>query len=287
MPLSKSSRDQILRRAERVTEAEWKDKLRPIFEQTITDIVSKVQNVDPNSFQLHNLKTILGNVQGVVDDFAEKFGVGLSAAQQRAASLAEDHLSEVAERSGISLVATHGLAPDLAAAIVPVSQAAVEFFASDMSKVIGTEISIGMVQGKSTYEVAKAIQDRFESSMMSLGRAETIARTELASAYNYAQQFRAQDVASRVPTARKAWISTHRPDARQNHIELEEQTNERPIPIDEEFVIPPDPEKGIPSETCMFPADPTLSPANRISCACISVIVDAADYPELAEEEGA
>jgi hypothetical protein len=130
---------------------------------------------------------------------------------------------------------------------------------------LANSIRSGVSEGKSNNEIASDLTDSFDN--MSDGRAATIARTETASAFNYASNETATDM---MPDgATKTWNTTSS-DPRPAHEEADGQT----VPIDESF--------DVDGEDLDYPGDPDGSADNIINCLCVVSY----DYPSESEVTG-
>ena len=130
----------------------------------------------------------------------------------------------------------------------------------------------GESEGKSTTEMAADLSDSFDN--MSIGRAGTIARTETASAYNYASLDTAQDI---MPDgATKVWEVTS-----DNPRPWHEEADGQEVPIEEPF--------DVDGEDMDHPGDPDGSAENVVNCMCVmsyNYPTEAAPGEEVPEGEG-
>jgi hypothetical protein len=123
----------------------------------------------------------------------------------------------------------------------------------------------GVSEGLSTSDIASNLTDDFDN--MSIGRAGTIARTETASAFNYASNETATDM---MPDgATKTWNTTSE-NPRPAHDEADGQT----VDINDSF--------DVGGEDLQFPGDPDGSPDNIINCMCVVSY----EYPSESEVTG-
>ena len=116
--------------------------------------------------------------------------------------------------------------------------------------------------GQSERGLADSIREAFDQTYE--GRAETVARTETASAYGSASQASLEDSS----WTHKRWLSAHDSAVRDSHREMDGEV----VPVDERF-----------SNGLMFPGDPDGPAEEVINCRCVSV---AATPEEVAALEG-
>ena len=129
---------------------------------------------------------------------------------------------------------------------------------------LANTIRQGVDEGLTTPQIASSLTYQFDN--MSVGRAGTIARTETASAFNYASQQTATDLMPDGST--KTWNTTS-DKPRPWHEDADGQT----VPIDEPFIVM--------DEEMDFPGDSNGSEANVINCLCVVSY----DYSKAAGEE--
>jgi hypothetical protein len=106
-------------------------------------------------------------------------------------------------------------------------------------------------------------------------QADRIAITETNRAYSYAQQVRGEEMAETNEGLRKIWISSHKPNAREDHLEVEAESMEKPLEIDEDF--------NVGGEQALMPHDSRLSAAQSCNCGCTIVYVNSDSAGEMAE----
>lgn len=90
-------------------------------------------------------------------------------------------------------------------------------------------LNLGILQGKSTFEVAVDLQDVIKNR--SLARIETIARTEIARGVGAVQFGAYEEWEQELPGLKKQWLATKDAYVRKGHLELHGVS----LPIDEKF----------------------------------------------------
>jgi uncharacterized protein with gpF-like domain len=123
-------------------------------------------------------------------------------------------------------------------------------------------IEQGLQQGESRKELMSRISSDFDE--IGKGRAETIANTETAAAFNYSRDLAMREAG----VTHKRWLHSQSPlikEPRLTHLEADGQT----VPIDEPFDV-----GGV---QFMRPADDSLGagPEDIINCHCVAIPVEA------------
>jgi len=112
----------------------------------------------------------------------------------------------------------------------------------------------GRQDGLSHYDIGKQIDDMLGDSWD--GRGETISRTEVNGAMNYAGL---QDAKAMAPDLNKVWSTTGMDNVREWHQDADGQS----VPQDEPFIVM--------GEEMDCPGDDAGSPENVINCACCTL----------------
>jgi len=125
---------------------------------------------------------------------------------------------------------------------------------------IQSELTLGVMGGKTPQEVAKAIGKNLKdpSIFTSIGaRAEVITKTEMGRVFSQAAELRMEQAAEYVQGLEKQWRHVGHPKVpRPTHLEADGQH----VPVDESFNI-----GGVPM---MFPRDPAAPIDETINCGC-------------------
>ncbi|HFK1513663.1 MULTISPECIES: phage minor head protein [Bacillus cereus group] len=116
-------------------------------------------------------------------------------------------------------------------------------------------ISVAITGNLTVSALITALQDL---QVFSRGRASSVAKNEVLTALSIAQQ---ESYGQSPAVTGKMWVHTDRQEGnpRGNH----QRMDGLEMPVDEEFEIEDS------DETCMFPREPKLSPAERMHCHCI------------------
>ncbi len=116
------------------------------------------------------------------------------------------------------------------------------------------------------------INDKLRTgSNMSYARAERIATTEMLRTTSLIARERQLEISEIDPTVVKTWVNSHKPGAREGHLEAEAVYSSNPIPVNMPFRVR---SKFTDSyEECQFPRDYSLSAKNTVWCACTSLTI--------------
>jgi hypothetical protein len=155
--------------------------------------------------------------------------------------------------------------PDEAQAFIDARENLMSGVAQETFDSVKAELQDGLDKGESYKELSKRLSDKFDE--ITEGRAQTVASTEVASAYGYAR-----NEAMKASGAKfKLWLGSGRPPGtlhgmRPAHAaaHYEQQTRA----IDEPFVVG--------GEALMFPTDASLGagPEMTINCHCVALPAD-------------
>lgn len=96
-------------------------------------------------------------------------------------------------------------------------------------------------------------------------RAETDLRTEMQRTFNLSTFSQQRQSARRIPGLTKSWLGTGDVHTRRSHLQAHIFYKDRPIPVDEPFIIGPKRAK------LMYPGDPNGPPEETINCRCRSI----------------
>jgi hypothetical protein len=137
-------------------------------------------------------------------------------------------------------------------------------------KLLNTQLSKGEISKAKFDKLMKPINKGLESgSMMSYARAERIARTEMNRASSFANWQRGLDVADTNPDARKIWVSSNKPNLREDHKATEIQSKADPPKINQPF--------NVAGHEAMYPRDPALPVGEVVGCGCTMVYINKTD----------
>lgn len=265
----------FLKSRDKLTAFEWRENLKPLLESLSAEINTAILSHDQSFWTLANLKQIRNQVNGIVAKYDAQFSSMMESAQNGVASVTIESMKKQFTEAGLSHSGTFFHIDQIIAGIHPLTANFISGYFGQMSKIINNEIAIGLSNGLSVSEVAQSIEDKFDSSQMSYARAEKIAMTELNRASSFAQHQAGIELKANNPTLKKIWINSHKPAARQTHIDVEEETTKNPIDIEEDFEVVD--ESTGETEYGQFPRDPSFSAGNSVNCGCTVIYVNGED----------
>lgn len=224
-----------------------------------------------------------GNVQRALGDLVREFGRtyegrlnGLDAEIER---LVRDFHGEKQDAAGRSLGAPVTTIPQLEV---------LRGFRADLirgmeAETIGrisNEINLGVLAGKSPFEIQQAIRPfvtpirrKDGSTIGILARSEMISRTEINRVFALTNQAQQANEAAALEAIgekpMKIWVTAGDDRVRESHvqagIDYGIDGDPGPIPIDEPFIVG--------GEELRFPLDPAASPAATVGCRCVTTLV--------------
>jgi len=183
--------------------------------------------------------------------------------EQLAADLSEvlgDALPDILIDAGQDVLDGFLPAPEEARAFINERQNLMTDVSQEVFDSVKAELQEGLDKGESYRELAKRLSDKFEE--ISEGRAQTVASTEVASAYGKARN----DAMIESGVKYKIWVGSGRPPGtpggmRPAHAAAHYM--QQTVPFDEPFIVD--------GEELMYPTDPKGSPENIINCHCVAL----------------
>lgn len=258
----------FFKKRDKVLASEWTTTLRPIYAQMQYEIDALIKSYDKSFWNLVNLKAINRQITEITRRFDKQFSEALVASQGKAIGFTVDQINRQFVAAGLGSPSLAFSYETVLGGVSPLTQVIVDNFAGDVAKRINAEVARSLTSGEATFSLANRLAD----SGISQASAERIAMTELNRAASFAQQIRGEELAKDNADLRKIWVSSHKPDSREAHLQVEEESAKAPLLIDEDFNIPL--KKGG-TEPALFPHDPRLSAENSVNCGCTIVYVNA------------
>lgn len=227
-----------------------------------TEVAAAVASTEWQAFYLPQLK---GAIERALEDFGQKYGVEMRELQRQfweeGLNMTDLPLREVGiwqampEIDTTMLSILQGYSTDLVTGLT-----------RDAIKRVNTEITLGLMGGKSPYEVmgsvGRNLKDRsiFKSIR---DRADTIVHTEAGRVLEASGQLRKEAAAKTIPGLQKQWYYGHSPKSpRLDHLAAARRYapggDPGPIPVDAPFLVA--------GEKLMYPKDPAGSAKNTIRC---------------------
>jgi len=213
-------------------------------------------------WEAYYLPQMKGAIQRAMEEFGMKYQVTLGDAQTDFWELGKNRVDLPLKAVGITIAIPEiditglSIMQDFAADLV-------KGLASDASKRISQEITMGLMGQKTPYEVMQGVGRNLKDKSIFksiAARAETITRNEAGRVLEMAAQARASKAAEVVPGLMKEW--RHGAGARMprmSHLAAEGQIRKVNEPFD------------VGGEKLMYPRDPAGSAGNTINCGCYTV----------------
>lgn len=254
----------------------WTQQGKPIIERMQADITAQLKTYPASYWNVTNMKAITRAVSQAVAQAEVQFSKSLYAGQRATMEMAVDELTKQFKSAGLGSVSRAFMADEVMGGINPLTQVIMEHFKEDVAKRINSEIAFSLTNGEGAFAASGRMQDAIGLSTAS---ADRIAVTEMNRAYSYAQQIRGEEMAAENGSLRKIWVSSHSPDAREDHLQVEQESMENPLEIDADFEVPG--KNGI--ELAQMPHDARLSAANSVNCKCTVAYVNVEDAEAMAK----
>ena len=145
---------------DKMTLVEWR-KLRQIMQAAENEILQKLKAIDITEWGTYNLTRILGNIDQTIRRFDFAFKEALPASQKTLVDYAAFIADKNAALAGLTVPGDLFISDEVMQALKPLSQGFIEFFTGDMTKIVNSEITMGVVNQESIHVVAKRIKDKF------------------------------------------------------------------------------------------------------------------------------
>lgn len=227
------------------------------------DIVAEIAGA--KDFEAFRLPKLLGSVDRLADDWAEKYGIETRDLIRRGFLLGVDKVDDPIRAAGFDISL-----PEPSLSILQASERAtvdlITRLSRDAREDIKREILLGANGGKTPFEVIEEVGRNLDDPSVFgtiANRAEVITRTEIGRVQSLATQLRQEEAARIVPGLKKMWLSSF--VQRANHIVIHGQVKD----VDEPFDVPG--AGRCPGEKLMFPRDPGGSACQTVNCGCQSV----------------
>ena len=227
-------------------------KVMSILENARVQVAGAVASTEWDIYYIPQLKEAVGRA---VDGFRQRY------LSEQAGALGNMWNAGIdAVDSPLQYVGIGGLAPEISRSALEVMQGysadLIGGLSADALKKINNEITLGIMGGKTPFEVMQAVglNLKDKSVFASIGhRAEAITRTETARVHSAAREGRMEATVEANPEEQwvKKWISSGKANPRDNHAALDGVT----VPVDEDFP------GGIP-----YPHAPGLDASEVVNC---------------------
>ncbi len=237
-----------------------------LLDQARREVGDRVATSD---WQAHHLPQLKDAVGRALENFRWRYQADLNSALGNMWDAGIDMVDGPLSSIGIS-----ALAPEISRAALEILQGysadLIRGLTEDALKKVNNELTMGILGGKTPWEVMQAIGKNLEDAGVFgkiATRAETITRTEMARVHSSARQARQQKVMEAHPELhwKKQWISSGKYHPRPHHAAL----NGKVVDVNENF------SGGIP-----YPHAPGLPASESINCGC-SHVLTLADWEQL------
>ena len=244
---------ELIRKADGLEEDAVKRVIQ-LVERTRKEVAGIVASTEWQHFYLPQLRASL---ERALEDFAQKYSVDMRGVQREFWEQGIDSVDLPLREAGI-LQAIPEIDAQMLSVLQGFSADLVTGLSKDAIKKISQEVTLGMMGGKSPYEVMGAVGRNLKDKSIFKSikdRAETIVRTEAGRVYEAAGQARKEAAAAVVPGLQKQWYYGHSPKMpRLDHMAADGQVRGVDQPFD------------VSGEQLMYPKDPAASAKNTIRC---------------------
>lgn len=249
----------LIQRAQSMTKVEVRGVLK-LLSDARKEVASIVTKTEWHTWYIQQLNQ---DISRLLDDFRAKYINLLDDVDKDMWNLGIDFVDEPLQAGGYMLpildVDMTGLA-----ILQGFSEDLITGLTNEARKKIHTEITLGLLGGKTPHEAMKAIGlNLTDKSVFSsiASRAEMIARTEMNRVLSMAAQARMEQAVKNVPGLEKQW--RHSPyvrNPRQQHIDMDFVH----VPVKKKFTMPD-------GTKLLMPRDPGASARHTIGCNCYTM----------------
>lgn len=301
---------------EKITLSQWRTNVLPVLRNVENDILIKLRSYSLTDWQIGNLNNILGQVQNIISGFGTQFTQSVLMSQENISKLAIDSLNKEISLIGLATPFTPVISENIMAALSPMTEVFTEFFTSDLSKIVRSEITMGLVNMESASVVAKNIKDKFgntseriiklndkkaelqrqfDSGLISKDSFnKSIGNINAELSKGSKMSFARAETIARTELNRAANFSREirggeimqaNPDAKRIWINLHKPgARISHLAVERETRARPiglDEPFNVGGYECQFPCDPALPPQESVNCGCTVVIVNPKDLSGL------
>lgn len=232
--------------------------MRAIIGDLHQQIVDALGKAALGSWEAHHLRQMLDNIEYHMANSEGKAKTALDGQLNTAWNLGKRIVDSPLSTVGVYMAGYH-LPTEVLDAIKGYSNDYLKGLYGDAWYKIKGEITVGLVGGKTPFEVMQAIGKTLEEGHFKnfAGRAETITRHEMGTVLSEATQKRMEQAVERVPGIEKQWRHVGHPKKpRPSHL----AANGVHVPVKEAFNV-----GGV---LMMFPRDPGAGLADTMNCGC-------------------
>ena len=158
---------------DKMTLAEWKKNIRPLMQNVQNTINQQLASTTLTDWNMFNLNRINEGVRLTVARFDAQFADELIRAQGELAQVASNFTAQQASLVGLQSPAQALLGSELIETLTPLTSNFVNYFSADMAKVLTGTISEGIIAGKTPFQVASEIKNKFGIDSQQISKLET------------------------------------------------------------------------------------------------------------------
>lgn len=247
----------------KMTRDTWKKEIKPVLKELQVNLSNLVRGQTESTWQATRLAATLADIDKYIAETDAKFAEKIEKNIADVSVLSFEHVDKMLDFSGYKTPFKQIITEEFVKTVVPMSEVFVTKYTGALLNSVRSTLVMGVTQGSSPIKVAKQIQDLTNSRYW---EAERIARTEMLRSASMATNLRGEQAAEENPDMRKGWLSSHKPDKREGHLEAEQTYKNQPIKMKDYFSVRPN-KKGK-YEKMLHPHDPSASAANVVNCAC-------------------
>jgi hypothetical protein len=241
-------------------------KVMALLEEARKSVIADIANVDPQSFQAAQLRTLARSIDSAIQQFSTDFSQYVASAQSDAFKLGVIGIDQPLDAAGLPTPALGGVSTSALTIAQGYTADLISGLAKDASGKLNAAIQRAFLGGQSLddiiAQVGRAVDgDKFTGLFSAIGeRAETIALNEILRVHSIAGQARLEDLAGQVPGVKKQWLHIMAARVpRFSHIMASGQVRE----VGEPF--------SVGGEDLMYPRDPNGEAENTVNCHCLLV----------------
>ena len=146
---------------EKISLSQWRRTVLPTLRNVENDILIKIKSYSLSEWEMSNLNNILGQVQGIITGFSPQYTSSVIAGQERLAALGISSVNQEIALVSLTAPLNPVITRDLLATLEPLTTVFTDVFSVNLARIVKSDITMGLVNGESTSQVAKKIRDNF------------------------------------------------------------------------------------------------------------------------------
>lgn len=143
-----------------ITLNSWKKNIKPLLRRAENDIFQQLRSYSLTEWQLYNLNSIKTRINETILKFENNLFSSISPQLDKIGQFGITQIDRTALMAGLNLPPS-AISAELLAAIKPLSEFFLSIFPADMAKIIGQEITLGLVEGQSAGAVIHNLRNKF------------------------------------------------------------------------------------------------------------------------------